>query len=712
MVQPLIVVGGRQVFPFELPVIKSLVADHWSEGVRAIAGVLCRHWSWVRLGSLYIEGARRVLLALAYRGFIQLPEEKRPWKSLATIAEVRLDDSPMEGRLSDFLPVHLRLVQTVDQNDIFDAVMRQYHYLGSRRVIGEHLKYLASIENRPVAALLWGRAAFKIGARDRFLGWRSEQRIENLGRIANNYRFLILPWVRVRYLASHVLALNVKVISADWRDRFGIELECLETFVDPERFRATCYRAANWIDLGHTRGSGRGGSQYRYHGHPKRVLVYPLSPALRQQRTQSRTLNSRDTSNSLRQTVLPEPSFGKVAEMSLNDELGQAFTGQLSIEQLQMLVEDLEAYCGRFHDLFPRSEPRQHFGVAMRGLMSSLEKKNIEYIALKSGAHIPVRTLQHFITSGKWGDEAVRIRHQEFVAQTLRSPQGVLITDGCDFPKKGQDSCGVSRQYCGATGKIDNCQAGVFVAYANPDGLATFLDGQLYMPEKWFNPEQKERRWDACHIPPDLQFQTKPQLAVKMIQGIHARGSLSARYVLADEGFGNCPEFLDGLPEGVSYFCEVARTTHVWPTAGDQSVEVQNLRPGLNWYQGVSIKEGAHGPILADVARQRVIDVRKRKPRSEVWLYLRRNPSTEEHKYYLSNLPPDTPLEEMVWLSGMRWPIETCNQEGKDYLGMDHYQVRTWTGWHHHMTLVFLSHHFLTHLRLQGKKNAFMASNS
>ena len=406
---------------------------------------------------------------------------------------------------------------------------------------------------------------------------------------------------------------------------------------------------------------------------------------------------------------------------------GEFFNGSSRVEQMPMLVKELNAYSARFHDLFHRSEPREHFEIAMRSLLSTLEKKNVESMALKSGSRVPVRTLQHFMSSSPWSDKEVRIRHQEFVSQTLGHPEGVAIIDGCDFTKKGKDSAGVARQYCGATGKVDNCQAGVFLGYANPDGMATLVDGRLYIPKSWFTEEQKETRWTDCHIPKDIVFKTKPELAGEMIRETTDRARLPLRYLVADEAFGGNAGFLDGIPEGVFFFCEVPKTTLVWlptpesspdeslhPTSEDDArpVEVQTLvnRSELEHRSGVTIKEGAHGPIVADVARCRVVQVRKegqqRVPGAECWFFLRVNPTTGEHKYYLSSVPADTPMEVNIWLSGMRWPVETCFQESKDYLGMDHYQVRSWTGWHHPMTLTFLTHHFLTHLRRRGKKNA------
>ena len=746
MFELLLVVKGRQIFQHDLPLIQSTVAAHSHEGVRGIAAALCQQWSWQRRGKLYVDGAERILTALAYRGLVSLPGLQRQAGMASRGSEdlygLEAIEPSLQGHLSDFPQVQLRLAETCEMERVFDGLMARYHYLGSRRVIGEHLKYLAFIGLTPVVALLWGRAALKIGARDRFIGWTPSECRLGIHRIANNYRFLVLPWVRIRYLASHVLAKTMRVISDDWEERFGHGLDYLETFVDPERFHGTCYLATNWVSLGHTRGSGRRGPHYHYHGHPKLVLLYPL----RDQRPGPSVQDeNQSVLPSLPLTVLPEPCLCEEGEVLVPMERtlsgGTSFSGQLGVDQMRELVKDLSSYCSYFHDIFPRSESRKHFDTTIGSLMSPLEKKNSEHMALYGGSDTPVRTWQTFVGNPLWSDSEARIRHQFLVSQTLGSPEGVVIIDGCGFPKKGEDSAGVARQYCGATGKIDNCQMGVFMAYANSDGRATLVEERLYLPQSWFEGEgetakpkrrrkkprkSNSERWKNCHIPPDTVFATKPQLALDMIREVHASGRLPMHYILADEEYGQNHAFLDGIPEGLIFFCEVPKNTRVWALQEIQdgkisssvhapvTVELLCEGQGLEWCKNVSIKPGAHGPIVADVARQRVMQARKKGDEyihgTESWVFLRCNPETGEKKYYITDLPVDAPMEKMVWLCGMRWPVETCFQEGKDYLGMDHYQGRSWTAWHHHMTLIFLAHHFLTYQRLSEKKTSFRAA--
>jgi SRSO17 transposase len=590
-------------------------------------------------------------------------------------------------------------------------------------VIGEHLKYLATLGERPVAALLWGRAALKVKARDQWIGWSAEERRQGLDRVGNNYRFLVLPWVRVPNLASQVLAATVRRIGADWWCAFGRRLEYLETFVDAERFAATCYLAANWIWVGSTEGSGRRGPRYHYHGQRKGVLLYPLCKKLRRLRQPGRSKEVIGTApRSPRLALaLPHEVEGEWERMQgARPEAGSGLLAGLDAADTKDLAQELSGYCAGFHDVLPRPATRRHMELTMGGLLSGLEKKNTESIALKGEEGVAVRTLQHFMGASPWSDDAVRIRHQEMVAATLGHPEGCLIADGSDFPKKGKDSAGVARQYCGATGKVDNCQAGVFLGYARPEGGATLIDARLYVPKSWFTEEGK-RRWEPCSIPEDLEFRTKPELALEMLRGVHSRGTLPARWVLGDEAFGDNPAFLDGIPEGLHYFCEVKGTTRVAlppipPGAGESSGEPKLLcvqevatHAQLEWQLAI-LKQGAHGPLVAQVACLRVKEVRRRGkqsvPGEDVWLFLRRNPKTGEVKHYLSDASEDTRLDVMIRLSAMRWPIETCFQEGKDHLGMDHYQVRSWLGWHHHMTLVMLSHHFLIRLGTRLKKNS------
>ncbi len=314
--------------------------------------------------------------------------------------------------------------------------------------------------------------------------------------------------------------------------------------------------------------------------------------------------------------------------------------------------------------------------------------------------------------------------------QTLGDDDGVLTLDGSDFPKQGRESVGVKRQYCGEVGKRANCQAGVFLGYASRHGY-TLLDRRLYLPEEWVVEETYAARRAACGVPPDTVFQTKPALGGAMLAAVQQAGTLRGRWVACDEGFGRDTALLDQIAAlGLWYYAEVPHDTRVWlarpvtgvpawsgrgrkptraqvlePAPAPQTVVgVAAALPASAWSRQL-IKEGSKGPITADFALARAVAVRDGLPGPDVWLVLRRDPETGAVKTYLTNAPAETPQAALVRLSGMRWPIERCFEEGKQHLGLGDYEVRSWRGWHHHLTLVILAHFFLMRLQCRwGEK--------
>lgn len=400
----------------------------------------------------------------------------------------------------------------------------------------------------------------------------------------------------------------------------------------------------------------------------------------------------------------------------------------LAPRDVEGLLDELRAYHASFSPLFARAEQRHWALQYLQGLLLDLPRKSIEPMALA----LPdgnIRAMQQFIGEGAWDDAAILAAHQRLVAQTLGEPDGVLIVDGSEFPKKGEASVGVARQYCGALGKIANCQAGVFVAYASQKGY-TLLDRRLYMPAAWFTPAYRARR-RRCGVPRTTRFRTAPALAWEMIQAIHTAGVLPMGWVTFDEAFGKDPGFLTHLERaGLRYLAEVPCKTRVWRqrpavhapqwsgrgrppkyariVAGalrPQRVDVLARRLPPSAWRMYTIKDGAKGTIQADFAFLRVFPVRDRLPGSQGWVVLRRTLGPHPVlKYYLSNAAATTPHQTVVRVSGLRWPIERAFQDGKDDLGMDHYETRTWRGWHHHQTLTILAHHFLVRLRVRLQK--------
>jgi len=406
---------------------------------------------------------------------------------------------------------------------------------------------------------------------------------------------------------------------------------------------------------------------------------------------------------------------------------------EIALEDITELMPALTEYHAIYSALFKRAEQRKWAEFYLQGLLSpSLDRKSIEPMVLNTKGANPntVRAVQQFVGEGGWEDGPIRIRHWQQIDITLGEDDAVVILDGSDFPKQGKESVGVKRQYCGQVGKRANCQAGVFAAYAGKRGY-TLLDARLYMPEVWFSAEFDARRGKCC-VPEGIGFRTKNELAWEMIEAIANEGTLRFRWITCDEALGCDTWFLDRIA-GLKlwYFAEVPKNTTAWihrpQTAiplwsgrgrkpervvidggqpSPQAVEcIAESLPVESWSRQV-IKEGSKGPIVADFAALRVSNVRNALPGYEVWLVLRRNITTGELKFYLCNAPAHTELKTLVRISGMRWPIETCFEDGKQWLGMGDYEVRSWKGWHHHMTLCMLAHHFLVSLQQQFKKNS------
>ena len=273
---------GKVFGPREIDEIREVIAAHRERSRWFISREVCRRWGWTQPnGVLKDMVCRGLLLCLEAQGFIELPPRgKIPPYHLSPHkkpANVRVDQTPMEGKLSDLRPIELLQVRRTPLEKLYNSLIEQYHYLRYTRPVGEHLEYLALAQSRVVACLGWCSAPRHIGCRDRYLGWTPEQRIKNLCRIVINTRFLILPWVKVPHLASHLLGLMARRISRDWQEIYRHEVVWLETFVDPERgFLGTCYKAANWIFLGQTTGRGKNDQARRPNRSLKDVLGYPL----------------------------------------------------------------------------------------------------------------------------------------------------------------------------------------------------------------------------------------------------------------------------------------------------------------------------------------------------------------------------------------------------------------------------------------------------
>lgn len=275
---------GRKVTQEQLQWLRRLIEEHpqWSRW--RLCKNLCEQLDWrTANGQLKTFAAKSFLAKLEQRGLCQLPairtSMRRPPPPVPRIEDLNLPEpEPIEVSLRELRPLHISLVETgSDLKHYWRACLVSYHYLGLRSIVGENLRYLISDrQHRPLACALFGAAAWKCACRDQFIGWGTEQRQSHLHLIAGNSRFLILPWVRVKCLASTILSRIIRRIDADWRQRYGHGLELLETFVDTQRFRGTCYQAANWMSLGYTRGRTRQDRHHQIKVSPKQVYVYRL----------------------------------------------------------------------------------------------------------------------------------------------------------------------------------------------------------------------------------------------------------------------------------------------------------------------------------------------------------------------------------------------------------------------------------------------------
>ncbi len=401
----------------------------------------------------------------------------------------------------------------------------------------------------------------------------------------------------------------------------------------------------------------------------------------------------------------------------------------LTAEDIQQMAIELENFYQMFKPGFERRDQAAHGWVYLKGLLSDLPRKVTERIALRFGTC--VRSLQHFIGQSPWEREWLLEQQQALVVATLGEADGVVLVDESGLPKQGNHSVGVGRQYCGSLGKVANAQVGVYLGYASRKGHS-FLDGRLFLPEQWFAAEYQELR-QACGVPPEQGFQTKPEIGLELLQNALQRGPLPCQWVAADELYGDSSAFRDGIAAlDKWFFVEVRCRTGVWleqpevwipPWKGrgrrptrlrlknpqQSPLQVQELAqqlPAKSWIRAC-IKEGAKGPLVCDFACLRVSEVRDGLPGQELWLVLRRNlDDPTELKYYFSNAPTEIDPAELVRISGMRWPVEIIFRAGKVEVGFDHYELRSWRGWHHHMLFAFLAHLFLVRMRLFFKHRA------
>lgn len=358
------------------------------------------------------------------------------------------------------------------------------------------------------------------------------------------------------------------------------------------------------------------------------------------------------------------------------------------VEMSEGWLEELECLFSYISPRFGRIERQRHAWEYLLGLLSSVERKNGWQLA-EAAEHTTPYSLQHLLDRAPWDADAVRDDLTEYLIEELGDPNGVLVIDETGFLKKGEHSVGVQRQYSGTAGRIENCQIGVFMAYAGQHGRA-LMDRELYLPREWT--ADMERR-QATKIPQHVEFQTKPQLAQQMLERA-VKAKVPFAWIAGDEVYGDNRSLRVWLEQNdLHYVLAVRSNGHVWTERLRQET-VEHLGNAVtehDW-QTLSAGDGAKGPRWYDWVR---IPLLSWQMPGERWLLLRRSRADKKLAYYVCYVPSGTDLQTMVRVAGMRWMVEECFEAAKGEVGLDQYEVRSWHGWYRHITLAMLAHAFL-----------------
>jgi hypothetical protein len=278
---------GRAITPDDVGFICRLLAAHPEASRRRLSAILCEQWQWKQPnGALRDMVCRGLLLMLHRAGEIELPPirqiSRNPFVQRERPLRMLVDMTPLTAALGDIRPLSLQQVRKTTDESLFNSLIEHHHYLAYQQPVGEHLKYLVWAQGRPIACLAWSSAPRHLGSRDRYIGWSPTARRRNIRFIAYNTRFLILPWIRIPHLASHILGLVTRALSGDWNRLYSHPVYFAETFIDPGRFRGTCYRAANWVLMGKTTGRGKASNSHHPNRSIKEILGLPLTPRFRE----------------------------------------------------------------------------------------------------------------------------------------------------------------------------------------------------------------------------------------------------------------------------------------------------------------------------------------------------------------------------------------------------------------------------------------------
>jgi SRSO17 transposase len=389
----------------------------------------------------------------------------------------------------------------------------------------------------------------------------------------------------------------------------------------------------------------------------------------------------------------------------------------MDADRIRELEPLLKNYVAHFEDGFPHSNTRDHLSVYVRGQLSDLPRKSVEPIALQ--AKVPPRTLQQFLSLLVWDRPLVRDRLQELVAQEHACPHSVGILDDTGCPKKGKKTPGVQRQYCGATGKVDNCVVTVHLGYV-ADDFHSLLDNELFLPEDWSNDRERCR---AAGIPDTVVYRPKWQIGLGQYDHAVANGVRFA-WLTFDENYSNKPELLRGLDQrGQKYVGEVPKNFRGWlrparlqtgprgrlkrshaPSTVEDLLRYSRTLREQPW-KAYRVKDGAKGPMVWEVKHVRLYpQTEDGDPARPLHLVIARNAlNPDEIKYFISNAPPKTRVAVLLLVAFQRWRIERCFEDSKTELGFDHYEGRNYEGMMRHQTVTMLTHLFLARVREQWR---------
>ena len=369
------------------------------------------------------------------------------------------------------------------------------------------------------------------------------------------------------------------------------------------------------------------------------------------------------------------------------------------LAEVESWAAEFERLCERIGSRFARPEVRRRAAGFLRGLLGGVDRKNGWQLAEHAQETTP-DGMQRLLTTTRWDPDALRDDVRGYVMERLGDPAGVLVVDETGFLKKGTKSAGVQRQYSGTAGRIENCQVGVFLAYASDKGRA-LVDRELYLPKEWAS--DPARRTEA-HVPAQVGFATKPQLAQAMLERALDAG-VPAGWVTADEVYGGDARLRAWLEDhDLAYVLAVKATQPLWAHGerGPAELPARQLVAGLpaRAWRRLSAGDGVKGPRVDDWAR--VALTRPGWPGRGCWLLVRRRLSDGELAYSACCGPARTSLTELVRVAGTRWAVKECFPAAKDQVGLDHYQVRRWDAWYRHMTLVLVAQAFLAAVRAQA----------